>query len=818
MNGKSWNPRLATRGLAPVLTIGVAILVAPSLASAHLERPSYWPDPRPDNSVTPPAGGKVPALRDLPSAVTGAGPGKVLVVCQGRNGSVSLRRLARSLRVATTTGFRVRPSQPKVRLTRTEAARLAAMNRALAARCRYNSIQDAVFDAGNNDRVVILPGHYREPKARRQPINDPRCVPSLLQRDASGDLTPSYEYQVTCPNDQNLIYVQGREVVGKPPEPPLEDRRGIPAQELGPCVRCNLQMEGTGPQPTDVLIDGGSQYKSNDPEAKPGRLDKDVIIRADRADGFVVYNLTTRGAREHGIYIEETDGYRIQRAKMFWAADYGNLTFTSDHGLYQDCDSFGAGDAALYPGAAPETGAQTSDFYPDGPRKNTVITKCDMRGSALGYSGSMGNAVRITGNHIYGNTTGISSDTLSAAGHPGFPSDSSQIDHNLIYSNNLDLFKPNPPIKPLVGVPVGTGIIYPGMNNARVHDNWIFDNWRNGVMLFAVPDAFTNGGGAEGLILPGVACPGAPANGISTSCDNRFFRNRMGQAPRGFRFPKALDQFGVAHGRISGRSGDRRRGGRRGGSPRALTGGPVSFNQPAGPSLPNGTDFWWDNWDTNTGNCWFNNTGSDGTARSVTGPGLPNPVPRVLPSDCATSVGTGNPAKLAYLVECADGPDQDTGPMDCDWWDTPPRPGSAAAKRKERRTAAAVARWSRSPEAAALKRRLARLRMGITPEQLAPRMREAPFGNDGVGPVRAGSTAQFAACRDWRRGTKNQRYVTIAHIRGQLTPQSATQPVSPLFDEDAYRMFEKVCTTPGSDSLRLYKLYARAQVYGPLKR
>ena len=58
---------------------------------------------------------------------------------------------------------------------------------------------------------------------------------------------------------------------------------------------------------------------------------KDVIIRADRADGFVVRNLTTRGAVEHGIYIEETDGYRIERTKMFWAADYGNLTFTSGH-------------------------------------------------------------------------------------------------------------------------------------------------------------------------------------------------------------------------------------------------------------------------------------------------------------------------------------------------------------------------------------------------------------------------------------------------------------------------------------------------------
>ncbi len=284
-------------------------------------------------------------------------------------------------------------------------------------------------------------------------------------------MTPSYEYQATCPNDQNLIYVQGREIVGEPLATPRSNRQGIPEQELGPCARCNLQIEGSGPQVTDVILDGGSGYPSKDPEAKPGEIEIDVVLRADRADGFVVRNLTTRGALEHGIYVEETDGYRLERVKMFWAADYGQLAFTSDHGLMKGCDSFGAGDAALYPGAAPETGAQATAFYPDAPRPSTVVKKCDMRGSGLGYSGSMGNAVEIKNNEIYGNTTGIASDTLSSAGHPGFPADSSHIHDNLIYSNNFDIYAPDSPIKPLVGVPIGTGIIYAGMNDARVHDN-----------------------------------------------------------------------------------------------------------------------------------------------------------------------------------------------------------------------------------------------------------------------------------------------------------------------------------------------------------
>ncbi|MGB2850643.1 MAG: hypothetical protein WBC01_03155 [Solirubrobacterales bacterium] len=642
--------RLWSRAALPATVAMVAVLALPALALAHRERPSYWPDPAADTSVSPPAGGEVPDIRPLTSARSGAGPGEVLVVCQGKNGKQSLSDLRASLKDARKQGYRLRPSQPKIYPSNHDLNELRKTNVALARQCAYDSVQQAVFDAGNNDRVLIMPGLYEEPESRSAPTNDPTCVPSLLQQDSRGRLTPSYEYHATCPNDQNLIFVQGRAVAGDPVEPPLSDRRGIPAQELGECVRCNLQIEGTGPKPEDVILDAGTDYDGDGPRAKPGGYAKDIVLRVDRADGFIGRNFLMRGAREHGFYNEEADGILLDRTKFFWNRDYGHLSFTSDHNRVQNCEGFGSGDSVVYPGASPETGSQTTSFYPDGPRANTVIANCDLHGSALGYSGSMGNAVRITGNHVYGNTTGISSDTLSASGHPGFPADSSEIDHNYIYSNNLDLYTDDPPIDPLVGVPIGVGILYSGMNDARVHDNWIFDNWRNGSVLFSIPDAFTNGGGAEGDIFPGVSCPGAPANGVSTSCGNKHFDNHMGRAPDGFRFPSAIDTFGVAHAADDAR-----------------------------PVKPNGTDFWWGEFFTaNTGNCWFDNTGSDGTAASVTGPGdagrLPGDPPQTLPSNCANSVGSNDFAKLAYLIECGNGPDDDTGPTDCDWWSLPPAP------------------------------------------------------------------------------------------------------------------------------------------------
>ena len=647
---------------AAAVTAGA--LALPAAAFAHLERPSYWPDPAPDTSVSPPAGGAVPTARSLGTAATGKGPGEVLVVCKGRDGKTSLRLLGRSLRRAQKKGYVLRPSEPNVAVSAKKAKKLRKLNRSLAGQCEYSSVQEAVFDAGNNDRVVIMPGRYPEQKSRRAPLNDPKCA-GMTQEDASGAETPSYRYQVTCPNDQNLVYVQGREVPdAPPPEPPLEDRQGIPDE--GPCVRCNLQIEGSGPAPQDVIIDGAKGYKTNNSQAKPGELVKDVVLRADRADGIVIRNLLARGAKEHGIYIEETDGYLIDRTKMYWAADYGNLTFTSDHGLYRNCDAFGAGDAAVYPGATPETGEQADlSFYPDAPRINTTIKKCDLRHSVLGSSGSMGNAVRVTKSDVYGNGAGLSTDSISAAGHPGFPADSVEIDHNNIYSNNLDLYEENPRIEPIVGIlPSGVGVFWAGNNNGLVHDNYIFDNWRWGTFLAAIPDGLVE---PEGNVNPGISCTNPM---LTTSCGNQYYDNHLGVAPPGFEPSRAVKRYG-------------------------------NKSAGAGGVLPNGTDFWWDEQASNVGNCWFDNLGPDGTEASVTGPGAGSP-PDILPSDCNTSVGGGDSAKSAYLVSCFLAREGAAPPESCDWYDLPPQPGTAAARRERQAFTQASRRFAKTDRARAI--------------------------------------------------------------------------------------------------------------------
>lgn len=85
-----------------------------------------------------------------------------------------------------------------------------------------------------------------------------------------------------------------------------------------------------------------------------------------------------------------------------------------------------------------------------------------------------------------------------------------------------------------------------------------------------------------------------------------------------------------------------------------------------------------------------------------------------------------------------------------------------------------------------------------------------------VGKESAGSVVQFADCDDWNAGTREEKEATVDAIRDQLTPQSSETAESPLSDERAFEVFEKACGTDFGGSLRLYKLYARAQGFAPL--
>jgi Right handed beta helix region len=654
VKGRTGKSTIRNRRLIAI-ALGLGLLVAlPALALAHIERASYWPDPGPDTSVNPPAGGSVPAVRPLATALNKKGPGTTRIVCQQvpskkvrKHGSVkrlsknvSIKALNKGLKSARANGYKLRESQPAIPVGKKQAKKLRKVNIKLLRRCRYSSIQAAVNASGNNDRVEIMPGLYTEPASRAAPTHDPACADLVETNDHGTTGALSYKYQAKCPNDQNLIAVIGRAPTNTPvPQPPAVDRHGIP--DAGPCIRCNLQIQGTGVSPDDVIIDGGNPSLGDRgaPGANPPDYSKDVGIRADRADGFVLDNLKIRHVNEHGIYVIETDGFNLDRFKTAYAKEYGVLTFVADHSIMHNCDAWGSGDAGLYPGAA----ADTWDAVPESQRRRSnVVADCDSHHNAAGYSGTDGNAVWIHNNNFYDNTLGFTTDVFTAPGHPGFPQDSDLIEDNNFYSNNFNLYlrpcnageKPGPygpnqgcsDVFPTVPEPVGTGLWIAGGNHNIIRNNHFWDNWRRGVMIFAVPDQFVCGpAGVDPTLLAGCDPTKVPP---STSYNNEVYGNKMGVAPDGTK-------------------------------------------------ARNGVDFWWDSYASNTGNCWHDNTGVNGDRASLNtfpplGPVAGQSLPGTLPEDCASSVGTGGPTQEAELLACF--ADFTFDVNSCDWFATPAKP------------------------------------------------------------------------------------------------------------------------------------------------
>lgn len=748
--------------LGAMLVAALAVVLFPVTAQAHVERPAYWPDPAPDCSITPCAGGQVPAVRPLSTALDARAAGDTRVVCRPD----SMERLRASVAKALVDGYYVRPTH-KATLTRAQGDALLKTNARLFKACEYDEIQPAVTASGNNDRVVVMPGLYTEPTARSQPTHDPACDQYEMNADSGDPGALSHDYQIHCPNDANLVAVIGRGPDTAPPAgTPSSERHGIPG--VGECIRCNLQLEGSGVSADDVVVEAGDPAAGNGGPSAAGHQ-KDVGIFADRADGFVLRGMTVRHAREHDIYVLETDGYRLEHFKVYYAGGYGVLTFVGDHGLVQHCDAAGHGDSGLYPGSgADSTTNRYLPFYPEY-RYSQTFQYCDTHHNTGGFSGTNSHGTLIRYNNIYDNSLGITTDVFTAPGHPGFPQHGNVIEHNNIYANNFNAFAPDSDVAPFIPAPVGTGMWIAGGNQNEIRDNRFYDNWRRGLMVFAVPDATVCGPEPVGSNTP---VPGCDPAKVSTSFDNRVHGNVMGLSPEG-------------------------------------------------QALPNGTDFWWDSFPGNTGNCWWGNTAAPG-AKVTSNTGLPLP-------DCLggtapqTSIGTGNPVAEAELVACFAGFIASDYPYGekalCDWTVDPAPPGSGSGP----------------ADATAQRQVLA----DTCTAGLAPRTCE-PYGNlltgviGAVTNVVADATSPVAlaapkpsegvlsgfTCSWWRAADDGERHGIVDRIQafasGPVNGRAGDQQLgygAAMNDGRAARFLEDRCSTFQAGPLALYKLYGAAAAF-----
>ena len=754
---------MRTTGIKLCLLAAVVLAAAfAAPAAAHVERSAYWPDPAPDCSIHPCAGGRVPPARSLASALRSRPPGRTRVVCT----PASLRRLRASVARARRDGFFIRPTVHRT-LSAARARRLLRINRRLFARCAFHEIQPAVTASHNNDRVVIMPGLYTEPTSAAQPTHDPACKQYLIHSDTGDPGALSHSYQIHCPNDANLIAVIGRgEGPGKDPDPARPDRHGIP--NLGPCIRCNLQIEGSGVSADDVVVEAGDPKAGNGGPSAAGHR-KDVGVFVDRADGFVLRNLTVRHATEHDIYILETDGYRFERFKTYYAGGYGVLTFVEDHGLMQNCEAAGNGDSGLYPGAGAKTSAGRDPKYYPTFRYSQEIRYCDSHHNDGGYSGTDGNGTHVDHNNFYDNALGFTTDVFTSPGHPGFPQQGDLVEDNNFYDNNFNPYLPGSDVRPDIAAPVGTGLWIAGGDDNIVRNNHFYDNWRRGVMLFAAPDSVVCG--------PAVGTPvhGCDPTKVSTSYRNQFYGNTMGVAP---------------DGKVQ----------------------------------PNGTDFWWDSYPDNTGNCWYGNHPAPG--RSIT------TSPLLLPDcsggkDASLSIGTGDPQNEGELVACLAGFDVSGYPNGnstaCSWTQTPAKPGSSRAAAARSR-AAESARDVRALEAfcalVGANPTCAPLADALAADGLRLGLPGASLPDDAAWLAPAAVTTRplgLYTCASWRAAGPALRRGLLARLHrwvGGAADSSRMMGYGAVLPDDwAAALFGARCGQPNSDSIALYRIYGPAAAF-----
>ncbi|MCW2968565.1 MAG: Right handed beta helix region [Solirubrobacteraceae bacterium] len=558
----------ALRGPAAAIVLA---LLWPALASAHPERIAAFEFP-----VT----GHVPVYRTT-------GPSNV--VCKANSGKL-LRKEFRGQK----------------KLLR---QRLATLNR-----CRFADIQAAINKAQSGYRILIMPGTYTEQPSRHVPVGapgQPPCANDYVTVEEGTGPPPggprsndkpdraNRNYVIKCPNSKNLIAVVGDtrpEPTPKTPTPPI-------------CVQlCNLQIEGMGKHPQNVRIVGDRQ-----------KLD---VLRIDRANGAYLRNFEIEQGAFNDVDLIEVDGFVVKDVIARYAQNYGILSFTATHGLYDHDTAYGNGDSGLYPGSTMKgcatDGAINPNTYgtcekPGCGNPSIEIRNSNSYDNTLGYSGTAGNSTYVHDNRFHDNATGLATDSF-ASGHPGMPQECFHWDNNQIYSNNRNVFAAarqtyckNTPFalrKPTIVCPqfqtaVGSGILIGGGSRDLLTKNWIYDNWRDGVFLLSVPATLRG--------------DNDPTHQEDTSDQNRFIDNTMGTTP-------------------------------------------------AGKRMPNGLEFLWDS--AGQGNCFEGN--------KMQSPSDPTSLP-ACPGSAVYM--PADPSVLGAAAPCtAWDPNNDPEPVGCDWFTTPAKP------------------------------------------------------------------------------------------------------------------------------------------------
>jgi hypothetical protein len=256
-----------------------------------------------------------------------------------------------------------------------------------------------------------------------------------------------------------------------------------------------LHIIGLGKSPSSVLIEGKNAHG---PEGAAQNA-----IEGDNVNNLDLENMKAEHFAANGFFINTCHGYLMKNLVAGFNHSYGLYVFKCVGGRMTRSVGYDNGDSAFYVGGTP---------FQAHPAWTTLDHDTGYQ-NVLGYSGTNSKYVVIRDSEFYNNGAGIVPNTLTS--EPWQPASTGLIEHNLIYWNNFDYYRPGSPVRTVSGgvgtdaanYPIGAGVLLFGTTGWTVKDNSIFGNFLWGAAAFSDPTNTT---------------------GKAENNYNRFIGNKMG--------------------------------------------------------------------------------------------------------------------------------------------------------------------------------------------------------------------------------------------------------------------------------------------------
>jgi hypothetical protein len=244
-----------------------------------------------------------------------------------------------------------------------------------------------------------------------------------------------------------------------------------------------LKLVGIGTKPQEVVLEGKGAKRLDGNPAQNG-------VFVDGADNVTMQNMTAQNFPANGFFVRNCNGYLMDHVIAGYNRAYGLYAFNCVGGRMTYSVGYGHGDSAFYVGQTPI-------------QEKPVITVLDhLEGyeNVLGYSGTNSKYIDLRNSEFWNNGAGIAPNTLKSEKFP--PARDGVVQENLVYWNNFNYFRTDSKVKPLPAAtgslqyPTGVGVVLFGTTNWTVKNNFVFGNFKWGIMSVSDPsyDVATNHG------------------------------------------------------------------------------------------------------------------------------------------------------------------------------------------------------------------------------------------------------------------------------------------------------------------------------------